>query len=119
MAIHYKLVNRDHLKSASNKTREYPHAIKNNTISPDDFLEQFAATSKFSEADAIYLILCLKQYIVEQIKNGNIVQTRHLGTFYPVVKAGKDKNLVPSIRYRPSKEMKKEILRAETKRIKG
>ncbi|MBN2350345.1 MAG: hypothetical protein JXJ22_16015 [Bacteroidales bacterium] len=115
MAIYYKPVKRGKPGTTlKNQQRLYPSVITNHTITPKEFVKQFAETIKRSSTDVVFFIYALEEYLTEQIKAGNIIQTGILGTFYPVIQGGANgKDARPVIRYRPSKEMKDEIKRAE------
>jgi len=68
----------------------------------------------------------LQEFLLQELKEGNIVQTGAIGTFFPLVSLKKEKikdtkntinNFEFGINYRPSLEMKKEIVGAELERI--
>jgi len=68
----------------------------------------------------------LQEFLLQELKEGNIVQTGAIGSFYPVVTIAKEKtkgakntinNFEFGINYRPTADMKKEIEGAELERI--
>ena len=104
---------------------ERPLTLSNNIITPREFEKSFSKTTRFSEADVVYLMHSLKAYLMEELKNGNIVQTGVLGTFSPIVNKPKQNSKtgsqnyipVPKIMYRPSKEMREEMKAAELRKV--
>jgi nucleoid DNA-binding protein len=125
MAIYYKTLKFGSLIAPGNGTQnEKPIVVINSTIVPAEFIKRFTKTTKFSEADTTYFVYALKEFLINELKDGNIIQTGVLGTFYPEVKLQKKtsgnkatrKIAEPGIRYQPSKEIKQEMRLAEVKR---
>lgn len=112
--------------SEGSKTYIRPMVVVQSTITPKEFIDKFAKTVRLSKADIVRFTHALKAFLLEELKNGNIVQTGVLGTFSPILTNPKNNASAniktyspkPGIYYRPSGEMNKEIKMWEMKKQK-
>lgn len=127
MPISYKLlpVNKPGTKGEL-KTLVRPSVVIRDTLTPDMFIDKFSQNIKFSKADLIYFMYSLQEFLVNELKEGNIVQTGAIGTFYPVITTIKGENtntqhgtthVEPGINYRPTTEMIKELRKAKLEMV--
>lgn len=126
MAIKYKIINKGQpgVKGGGKRCLSAT-VVYNKTISQEEFEEIMTKRIRFSRADVIAFLKTMEQVLIDGIKEGNIVKTSFLGTFYPSVRkkgeiAGniKDKEHIKcDINFRPALELKKEIRKAEVKRV--
>jgi hypothetical protein len=128
MTVSYKLIPAGNL-GAPHKGRIYmrPSVVTNETLTPDMFIDKYSKKIKFTKADILYFMYSLQEFLVNELKEGNIVQTGVLGTFYPAVSQiikGKSEhadyskdNLEAKITYRPDAEMIKELRKAELEKV--
>jgi len=128
MAVSYKLIPSINPGSRDKKkVLLRPSVVINEIITPDVFLERFSQYKRFSKANIVHFMYSLQEFLLQELKEGNIVQTGAIGTFFPLVTTKKEKtkgakntisnNFEFGINYRPSLEMKKEIVGAELERI--
>jgi len=127
MPVSYKLVPISKPASANKvKVLIRPSVVINEIITPDVFLEKFSQYKRFPKANIVHFMYSLQEFLLQELKEGNIVQTGAIGTFFPLVTLKKEKNKDTKntinnfefgINYRPSLEMKKEIEGAELKKV--
>lgn len=100
-----------------------PVTVYNETIDPDSFLKKLHEQSHMTRGDILRCLYSLQKFLMEELKNGNIVQTGIIGTFSPSVKKSKrslTKGAIEiGINYRPDLEMKKELRIADLKKVKS
>jgi hypothetical protein len=98
-----------------------PVIVYSDTIDPDSFLKKFHEFSHMTKADIVRCLMSLQKFLIEELKDGNIVQTGIIGTFSPSVKKCKGEFTRGaaefSINYRLDKIMKKELKNADLKRV--
>jgi hypothetical protein len=119
MTVSYKLIPAGN-PGAPDKGKIYlrPSIVTSEILTPDMFLDKYSKKIKFTKADILYFMYSLQEFLVDELKEGNIVKTGVIGTFYPVVTTIKDKNkdskhsitnVEPGINYRPTAEMINEL----------
>lgn len=124
MPIKYKFVEKAKpgtKKNTSELNFHAPITVYTETIDPDSFLLKLHEQSNITKADIIRCLYSVQQLLIEQLKNGNIVQTGIIGTFAPIIKMSKGEvkndSVDITISYRPDKEMKNELKKAKLKKI--
>jgi hypothetical protein len=127
MTIPYKLIPVSR-PGATDKQKIFvrPSVVIQATVTPDMFLDKYSQKIKFSKADILYFMYSLQEFLVNELKEGNIVQTGAIGTFYPLVSQtvkGRGKhadysnsNLKAGLNYRPDAEMMKKLKTADVKK---
>jgi predicted histone-like DNA-binding protein len=128
MPIQYKLIERGEpgIKGGGERYQR-PSLVVNKTISPDEFCSLMVEKIRFSTADVHAFLYAMQELLRQQLAEGNIVQPRFMGSFYPSLKykggKGEDlvnkENIIPRINYRPTQAMKKAMKNAELRKVKG
>ena len=127
MAIPYKIIHRTTPGARGGERALYPQVVVNKKVTPDEFYALMAEHTRWSKADIIYFLLNMKKVLMEELTEGNIVQTEFMGSFYPSIryKARKGENrvdkenIVAGMNYRPSLAMKKALKNADLEKVKG
>ena len=125
MAIKYKIVEKAKpgiKKSIQADTIPAPVAVVSDTIDPETFLKKFQEYSHITRVDIVRCLMSLQEFLIEELKEGNIIQTGIVGTFSPSIKKAKDAltkdTMETGINYRPDIRMRKELKNADLKMVK-
>ncbi len=81
MSILYKPIPKKNPQNPDDPIKFYPQAIKRNTVSLDHLSQAVARESTVSKADCYAVIISLVDQIEAELKNGNNVKLKGLGTF--------------------------------------
>jgi len=127
MTISYKMIQRvEPGEKGGGKRASYPSIKINKTIGPDDFIELLYKQFHIPKVDAFRVMIAMSEVLKEQILNGNILQFKDLGSFYPRlryhgepdVKQIKQDDLELGIGFRPLLHLKKELSVAKFIKVK-
>jgi hypothetical protein len=114
MTIRYKTIKTHNPISKGNNRYIY---VRNETILPNNFINRFSKHSHINPGDIVRFTHALRAYLLEELNNGNIVQTGTIGSFSPKVRT-KDELPEMDIQYRPDKELLREIKGMKVKEVK-
>lgn len=126
MPVQFKMVPKQNNLVSPPEVKYYPCAVSKGELNLKDLAKIIASRSTVSKADCYGVVMALSDIIGQSLLNGQIIKIDSLGTFSLTLTGtaadspeplGKKNIKKAQINYKPSKELKEYINKAEYKRI--
>lgn len=126
MAIKFKITEKINPSKLNEPMKYYATIVYGETIKDEALLKKMAKLCSVNDIDMTTTLLALSRVVQQEIREGNCLNVKGLGTFYPTIKSEgtteskkANKSLIKAVSasFRPASELKTALASAEFDKV--